>query len=231
MIKYVNNAFHALKICFANEIGSICKKMDIDSHKLMEVFCMDRKLNISPYYLKPGFAYGGSCLPKDLKALRMMAHDKYVDCPVIQSIEGSNELQKRTVLEKIVAFEKKKVSFFGLSFKAGTDDLRNSPIVDVIEQLIGKGVDVRIYDKNVYWSKLIGGNKEYIQQKIPLISEFLSDDLGKVLDHGEVLVIVNAYDDLAEKLEKLSEDKVIFDLVNISPNWLKSRTNYMGVAW
>jgi GDP-mannose 6-dehydrogenase len=231
LIKYVNNAFHALKICFANEVGNICKKMDIDSHKLMEIFCRDSKLNISPYYLKPGFAYGGSCLPKDLKALRMMAHDAYVGCPVIESIEGSNELQKKMVLEKILGFEKKKVVFLGLSFKAGTDDLRNSPIVDVIETLLGKGLDIKIYDKNVYWSKLVGGNREYIQKKIPLISEFLTDELDKVLEHGEVVVIVNKFDGLCEQLIKISEDKIILDLVNISADTKKMRATYIGVAW
>jgi GDP-mannose 6-dehydrogenase len=231
MIKYVNNAFHALKICFANEVGNICKRLNMDSHKLMDIFCLDHKLNISPYYLKPGFAYGGSCLPKDLKALTTIAHDQYVNCPVIQSIGVSNELQKKMVIERILGFGKRKVGFVGLSFKAGTDDLRNSPIVDVIELLLGKGFDVRVYDKNVYLSRLIGGNKEYIEQKIPLISEFLSEDLDEVLNHAEVVVIVNNYDGLAERLDSLSESKIVFDLVNISAKSLKTRANYIGIAW
>ena len=140
LIKYVSNAFYAIKIIFANEIGNICKKIGVDSHKLMEIFCMDTKLNISPYYLKPGFAYGGSCLPKDLRALKTIAHDHYIECPVLETIERSNEYQKKVVLEQIIQFGKEKIGFLGLSFKDGTDDLRNSPILDVIEILLGKGL-------------------------------------------------------------------------------------------
>ena len=167
LIKYVNNAFHALKIIFANEIGNICRKQGINSHELMDIFCMDKKLNISSYYLKPGFSYGGSCLPKDLKALRTIAHDFYLESPVLENIEKSNELQKNIVYDQILNFSKEKVSFLGLSFKAGTDDLRNSPIIDIIERLLGKGFDVKIFDKNVHLSRLTGANKEYILKKIP----------------------------------------------------------------
>ena len=149
MMKYVNNTFHALKIVFGNEVGNICKSLDIDSHKVMEIFCKDKQLNISPYYFKPGFAYGGSCLPKDSKALRTLAHDLYVDVPVMNAIDPSNEIQKKIAIDIIESKGRKKVGILGLSFKAGTDDLRNSPIVDVAEALHGKGYEIHIYDKNV----------------------------------------------------------------------------------
>ena len=174
IIKYINNAFHALKITFGNEVGNICKKLGIDSHKLMEIFCMDTKLNLSPYYLKPGFAYGGSCLPKDLKALKTLAHDYYLECPVLENISRSNEQQIKNVSDQILKFNKEKIGFLGLSFKPGTDDLRSSPIIDIIEQLLGKGFDILIYDKHVHISKLTGANKQYILERIPFISKFIS---------------------------------------------------------
>jgi len=231
MIKYVNNTFHALKITFSNEIGNICKKLNIDSHKLMEVFCMDKKLNLSPYYLKPGFAYGGSCLPKDLKALKTIARDLYIDCPVIENIERSNDLQKSVVLEQILAFDKREIGFLGLSFKAGTDDLRNSPIVDIIEQLIGKGFKVRIFDRNVHLSQLIGANKEYILRKIPYISQFITEDPDEVIEKSEVLVVVNKENEFKEILEKVNSKKQIYDLVNLNFKDGKKEESYFGIAW
>jgi GDP-mannose 6-dehydrogenase len=231
MIKYVNNAFHALKITFANEIGNICKKLNIDSHKLMEVFCMDSKLNLSPYYLRPGFAYGGSCLPKDLKALKTIARDKYVDCPVIENIERSNDLQKQIVLEQILAFDKKEIGFLGLSFKAGTDDLRNSPIVDIIEQLIGKGFNVRIYDRNVHLSQLIGANKEYILRKIPYISQFITDSPQEIIEKSEVLVVVNKENDFKELINNAPDKKHIYDLVNLNYDKGRKKQRYIGISW
>lgn len=230
-IKYVNNAFHALKITFANEIGNICKRMGIDSHKLMEIFCIDNKLNLSPYYLKPGFAYGGSCLPKDLKGLMTMAHDAYLDCPVIRAIEGSNESQKKLVLDKIISFGKRKIGFLGLSFKAETDDLRNSPIVDVIEHLIGKGFEVSIYDQNVHLSRLIGANKQFILEKIPLISQFVTEDSEKMVDNSEVIVVVNKEPEFAEILGRVPPEKFIYDLVNIDFEGKANFNNYEGISW
>lgn len=165
MMKYVNNTYHALKIVFGNEVGNICKGLGIDSHKVMEIFCKDKQLNISPYYFKPGFAYGGSCLPKDMKALKTLARDLYVDVPVIESIYQSNENQKKNAVETIISKGKRKVGILGLSFKAGTDDLRCSPIVDVVEQLLGKGFEIRIYDKNVRLSELTGTNKDLSWQR------------------------------------------------------------------
>jgi GDP-mannose 6-dehydrogenase len=231
MIKYVSNSFHALKVSFANEIGNICKKLDVNSHDLMEVFCLDRKLNLGPYYLKPGFAFGGSCLPKDLKGLNMIARDLYVDCPVLESIERSNDLQKNLVLRKIQSFEKKNIGFVGLSFKAGTDDLRNSPIIDIIEQLIGKGYRIRVYDRNVHLSKLIGGNRQFIFERLPMIADLVTENLQDVIDHSEVVVVVNREPALQAALEDSGKTGgIVFDLVNLgladaNEDW------YCGIAW
>jgi GDP-mannose 6-dehydrogenase len=231
LIKYVNNAFHAVKISFANEIGNICKKLGVDSHKLMEIFCLDKKLNLSPYYLKPGFAYGGSCLPKDLKALRTIAHDLYAECPVLESIERSNDLQKDILLNNVLSAGKQRIGFLGLSFKAGTDDLRNSPIVDVIEQLLGKGFDVRIFDRNVCLGQLVGTNREYILEKIPLISRFITDDVTELIERSEIIVVVNNEEEFKNILEKTAKDTIIYDLVNINFKNRDSLGTYNGIAW
>jgi len=231
MIKYVNNAFHALKVTFANEIGNVCKAMQIDSHELMEIFCMDKKLNLSPSYLKPGFSYGGSCLPKDLRAFRTIAHDNYISSPLLETIERSNEYQKELVLRQIMGFEKQNIGFLGLSFKAGTDDLRESPVVDVIERLLGKGYSVAIYDKNVSFSKLIGKNRDYIVSKIPFISKFIVDDPEEIIKASEVIVVVNEEPEFPKILEKLCDDKIIYDLVNIRFASREERKNYRGIAW
>lgn len=231
LIKYVNNAFHAQKIIFANEIGNICKKIGVNSHELMRIFCMDTKLNISPYYLKPGFAYGGSCLPKDLKALNTIAHDNYLECPLLETIERSNEIQKKMVLDQIMHFKKDKIGILGLSFKGGTDDLRNSPIIDVIEILLGKGFDIRIYDNNVSLSKLMGANKEYILKKIPYVSKFIVNNLSVILNHSEVIVVVNNEKEFKDVLNKISNDKIIYDLVNIDFESKNKLSQYCGIAW
>jgi GDP-mannose 6-dehydrogenase len=215
LMKYVCNSFHALKIVFANEVGNICQRLEIDAQQLMEIFCQDTKLNISKAYLTPGFAYGGSCLPKDLKALQTIAHDHYLSCPVLESIERSNERQKELALEEIQRFGRRKLGFLGLSFKAGTDDLRESPIVDVIERLLGKGYDLQIYDRHVHLSRLVGANREYILQKIPFISRFISDDLETVLAHADVIIVVNKEPGLKERLLALPANKPIYDLANL----------------
>jgi GDP-mannose 6-dehydrogenase len=231
LIKYVNNSFHATKIVFANEVGNICKKVGIDSHKLMEIFCLDTKLNISPYYFKPGFAYGGSCLPKDLKALNTIAHDNYVETPLLNSIITSNENQKKIVYDQIIHMKKNKIGFFGLSFKAGTDDLRNSPILDIIERLLGKGYDIRIYDKNVHFSQLMGANKEYILQKIPFISRFVTDNPYQVIAHSEIIVIVYRSSEFEKLFDKVPTDKIIFDLANLNISNKNRFQKYIGIAW
>lgn len=227
LIKYVNNSFHALKVVFANEIGNICKSIGIDSHEVMRIFCMDTQLNISPYYLKPGFAYGGSCLPKDLKALKTVAHDLYIETPVINSIDNSNELQKKRAFELIVKTGKRKIGILGLSFKAGTDDLRNSPIVEVIEKLSGKGYEIRIYDKNVSVAQLIGKNKSYIEKRLPHIKLLLWDNLNDIVNWAELFVIANN-DEKFSKIEITNKQHII-DLVRIDS--LKIHPEYNGLCW
>jgi GDP-mannose 6-dehydrogenase len=229
MMKYVCNSFHALKITFANEVGNICKKLAIDSHQVMEIFCRDTKLNISKAYLKPGFAYGGSCLPKDLKALRTIAHDYYLQSPVLEAIERSNELQKDLVFKHIVEIGKQNVGFIGLAFKEGTDDLRDSPIVDVIERLLGKGFNVRIYDPHVHVAQLTGANREYILQKIPFIGRFITDDLTSTIADAELLIIVNKGSEIEQALPSLA-GKRVYDLAGLRKA-ADSGALYAGIAW
>lgn len=229
MMKYINNTYHALKIVFGNEVGNICKALDVDSHKVMEIFCKDKQLNISPYYFKPGFAYGGSCLPKDSKALRTLARDYYVDVPVINAIEESNEIQKRNAVNLIMEKGKRKVGILGLSFKAGTDDLRCSPIVDVVESLLGKGFELRIYDKNVKLSEITGTNKDFIMAKIPHLRHFVYDDLDKVATESDVLVVTNKEPEFEDLLQKYP-GKIIVDLVRAWKE-VDYDGNYEGISW
>lgn len=227
MIKYVNNSFHALKVVFANEVGQICKKLGIDSHEVMRIFCMDKQLNISPYYFKPGFAYGGSCLPKDLKGLKTLAHDLYLDTPVLASIDESNQNHIRFAIKQIENSGKRKIGILGLSFKAGTDDMRNSPIVNIIEHLHGKGYEIKIYDKNVSISRLIGKNKSVIMEKLPHLNSLLCDNLDEVTDWAEMLVISTKED--AFKQLKPKAGQPVFDLVRIKE--LENMDGYDGVCW
>ncbi len=229
MMKYVNNTFHALKIVFGNEVGNICKALDIDSHKVMEIFCKDMQLNISPYYFKPGFAYGGSCLPKDSKALRTLAHDLYVDVPVMNAIDPSNEIQKKVAVDIIESKGRKKVGILGLSFKAGTDDLRNSPIVDVAEVLYGKGYEIHIYDRNVKVSQLTGTNADFIAAKLPHLHQIITDDLNAVCQECDVLVITNKEKEFVEVPAKYPH-KCIVDLVRQFSE-LDYDGNYEGISW
>ena len=227
IIKYVNNSYHALKISFANEVGNICKKLEIDSHEVMRIFGMDNQLNISTYYFKPGFAYGGSCLPKDLGALRTLAHDFYLDSPVLNSIDKSNENQKQIALRLIEKTKKRKIGILGLSFKSGTDDLRYSPIVDVIEHFYGKGYEIKIYDKNVVLSRLVGKNKSFINEKLPHINNMLSDNLEDVINYAEVLIITNKENEF--KNLQIQESVEIIDLVRM--NEYENFENYNGICW
>jgi GDP-mannose 6-dehydrogenase len=230
IMKYVNNTFHALKISFGNEVGNICAEMGIDSHKVMEIFCKDKQLNISPYYFKPGFAFGGSCLPKDLKGLQTLAHDLYVNVPVIDSINKSNERQIHRAVELIQQTGKKKIGFLGLSFKAGTDDLRNSPGVTVVETLLGKGYEVKIYDKNIYLSNLTGTNKAYIDQHIPHLSKLMVNDINKLTEDVDVIVINNKEEEYLQVLEKTDDATLIVDMVRL-PEAMRNKKNYLGINW
>ncbi|MGM9604323.1 MAG: nucleotide sugar dehydrogenase [Faecousia sp.] len=229
IMKYVNNTYHGLKIVFANEVGNICKALGIDSHKVMEVFCKDTQLNISPYYFKPGFAYGGSCLSKDSKALCALAHDLYVDVPVINAISRSNEQQKQNAIDIIESKGKRKVGILGLSFKSGTDDLRCSPIVEVAQALLGKGYEIHIYDRNVRISQLTGTNADFIAAKLPHLHETITDDLDAVCAQCDVLVVTNKEAEFSD-IPARYPHKVIVDLVRQFKE-LDYDGNYEGISW
>lgn len=231
MIKYVSNTFHALKITFANEIGNFCKKVGIDSHEVMRIFSMDTKLNISPAYLKPGYAFGGSCLPKDLRALLHRARQEDLELPVLQAIPRSNELQARLGVEAVLRTGKKRVGILGLSFKAGTDDLRESPLVYLAETLLGKGYDLRIYDENVSMARLTGANKQYIEKVIPHISSLLCSSLDEILDMSDILVIGNRLPVTANLLNGSNGHHIIIDLVRIHETLNGLDENYQGICW
>jgi GDP-mannose 6-dehydrogenase len=229
IMKYVNNTYHALKISFGNEIGNICSELGIDSHKVMEIFCKDKQLNISPYYFKPGFAYGGSCLPKDLKGLQTLAHDLYLTVPIIDGINRTNEIQIERAVKMIYKYWNKKLGFLGLSFKAGTDDLRNSPAVTVIEALLGKGCDITIYDKNINVSLLTGTNKEYINTKIPHLASLLTNDPESLIENSDVIIVNTKEPEFVSLIEKV-DNKVVIDFVRLDECML-SNSNYQGINW
>ncbi len=230
MVKYADNNFHAVKVTFANEIGQVCKQIGIDSHKVMEIFCKDTKLNLSAYYLKPGFAFGGSCLPKDIRALTYKAKMTDVEVPLLNSLLHSNQKQVQSVIKTLIGLGKKKVGVLGFSFKAGTDDLRESPLVEVIEALLGKGFKIKLYDRNVNVAKLVGANKAYIEQHIPHIAELMCDSMDEVIAHSDMVVIGNKADEFKSALDKIVPDKLIFDLVRIDAA-RKTGGNYIGLAW
>ena len=230
MVKYACNCFHGLKVSFANEIGNICKQLEIDSHEVMDVFSKDTKLNLSPYYLRPGFAFGGSCLPKDLRALQYKAKELDVKVPVLDAALESNLLQIERAVQMIVATGKKKIGVLGFAFKAGTDDLRESPVVSVIERLIGKGYNVKLYDKEVSVARLVGANKEYIESEIPHISNLMADTVEEVLEHSDVVLIGNPANEFKAIESLLTKDQLVVDLVRV----FGSRTsdeNYQGICW
>ena len=232
MTKYVDNSFHALKVGFANEIGAICSVLGIDSHEVMDIFVSDTKLNISPAYLRPGFAFGGSCLPKDVRAITHTARRHDIDVPLLSNVLGSNETHLRRAIDMVIADGRRKVGIFGLSFKSGTDDLRESPMVELAERLIGKGFDVKIHDSTVVLSRLIGANRTFISQQLPHIGEVLTADADEVLDHGEVLIVGSRSDDVVNALKRLDGSKRVIDLVRLpNANELRSQHNYQGMGW
>jgi GDP-mannose 6-dehydrogenase len=230
MVKYVDNSWHALKIGFANEIGNLCKSFSIDAHQVMKIFCQDKKLNISPAYLTPGFAFGGSCLPKDLRALAYKAKMHDLDLPIMTSILPSNELQVAKGLQLITEKGHRKIGVLGFSFKAGTDDLRESPMIEVIERLIGKGYDLRIFDKNVNLAKLVGANRDYILNRIPHISRLMVNGIDPVLDHAETVVIGNKDPDFQSVPERLHNGQRLVDFVRIR-NSRSENGKYDGICW
>ncbi len=231
LLKYACNSFHALKVAFANEIGAISKQLGVDSHEVMKVFAQDTKLNISPYYLMPGFAFGGSCLPKDVRALSYQAKLLDVSVPVVSALMESNERHVQRVIDWVLDHGKKRIGVLGLSFKSDTDDMRESPVVRVIETLLGKGYDVAIYDSSVNLSRLIGANKRYIEQEIPHISSHLKNSIDEVLDCSDILLIANKSAEFKKALESARRDQVVFDLVRLVPERSNEEKGYEGLCW
>ena len=230
MIKYANNNFHALKITFANEIGNVCKELGVDGHKVMEVVASDHKLNLSSYYLKPGFAFGGSCLPKDVRGLNYRAKMLDVKVPLLSSLLPSNEYQVQRGLQLIYKTGKQKIGFLGFAFKAGTDDLRESPVVELIETLMGKGYDLALYDSNILLSQLMGKNKDYLTGRIPHIARLLKKEVQQVMDHADVIVIGNKAPEFREAVAQARPDQMIIDLVRIDKEKV-TQDNYVGICW
>ena len=230
MVKYVDNSWHALKIGFANEVGNLCKSLDIDAHAVMSIFCQDRKLNISPAYLLPGFAFGGSCLPKDLRALAYKAKMHDLQLPILTSILPSNDIQVGRGLQLVQEKGHKRVGVLGFSFKAGTDDLRESPMVEVIERLLGKGYDLRVYDRNVKIASLVGANRDFILNRIPHISRLMVDSIDQILEHAETVVIGNRDPDFRSVPERMRANQVLVDFVRIDGR-RSNNGNYDGICW
>jgi len=229
MVKYVCNCFHALKVTFANEVGNICKALQIDSHEVMQVFCQDTKLNLSPYYLKPGFAFGGSCLPKDLRAVSYKAKELDIEVPVLSAITATNKLQVEKALDMVLSTGNKQVGVLGFSFKAGTDDLRESPMVTLIETLLGKGLELVIYDRDVSLARLFGSNKAYIEEEIPHIAKLMRGSIDDVLNAANTIVIGNRSEEFRQIESRLRPDQTVIDLVRLLDR--TSGDGYQGICW
>ncbi|MDD2667233.1 nucleotide sugar dehydrogenase [Zoogloea sp.] len=231
MMKYCCNNFHALKITFANETARLCEALGVNPFEVMELLCQDKQLNISPAYLKPGFAFGGSCLPKDLRATTYLAKKYDVEIPMLAGIMQSNRSHVDLAVQKILETGKRKIGFIGLSFKTGTDDLRESPLVSLAEQLLGKGMQLSIYDPEVHLSRLLGANKSFIERHVPHIGELLKPEIEQVVAESEVLVIGLSGKEVAEALVGLvREDQKVLDLVSL-PASIKLKGDVEGLCW
>ncbi len=228
MVKYICNCFHGLKVSFANEVGNVAKQLGVDSHQVMDIFCQDTKLNLSPYYLTPGFAFGGSCLPKDIRGAQYLARDLDVTTPVLDSILPSNDRQVRLAAEMVLEKGNRKIGVLGMSFKAGTDDLRESPMVALIEFLIGRGMELAIYDRNVSQAQVMGANREYIEGEIPHIWSLVRDSVDEVIAHAETIVVAHRNPEFEEALSRTRPDQVVVDLVRVP---FDGPADYDGICW
>lgn len=231
MVKYADNSWHATKVAFANEIGNIAQAVGVDSWEVMDIFCQDTKLNISPYYMKPGFAFGGSCLPKDVRALTFKGRDLDLDLPLLNALMPTNEAQVARAVEKVAEFGLRNIAFLGISFKSGTDDLRESPQVTLVERLIGKGYNLRVYDKNVHLARLLGANRAYIEGAIPHIGDILSDDMDAVLAHGDLVIVGNPAPEFRLLADRLGPQHRVLDLARIPGLSAKIGERYRGINW
>ncbi|MHC4958245.1 MAG: nucleotide sugar dehydrogenase [Planctomycetota bacterium] len=231
MLKYFCNIFHALKITFANEVGRVCQAMDVDSHEVMDLVCRDKNLNISTAYMKPGFAFGGSCLPKDTKALTYQAKRMDVNIPMLGALMASNRVHIDHAIDRVLESGERQVGMIGLSFKSGTDDLRESPLVTMAERFIGKGLDLKIHDPEVQLSRLIGANRRYIEEAIPHIGNLMVDSCDDLISHAKVLIVGLGDKDLLQKVrEQARDDQIVLDLVNI-PDRENLKGKYLGACW
>ncbi len=231
MVKYVDNAFHALKVGFANEIGLACREFGLDSHEVMRIFCADRKLNISPAYLTPGFAFGGSCLPKDLRALLHATRRADLTLPILEAVLPSNDRHLQAIVDAVVHVGRRRVGIFGLAFKPLTDDLRESPLVELSERLLGKGFDLRIYDPEVSLSRLVGANREYVENRLPHLSALLVPDAASLVEHAEVCIVGARTAESVDAL-KHADGRHVIDLVRLpDASERRGREEYTGVAW
>ena len=229
MVKYADNAWHAVKVSFANEVGTIAKAHGVDGGKVMDIFCQDRKLNLSEKYLRPGFAFGGSCLPKDVRALTYRARTKDLNLPLLNSIMPSNQSHVERALNMIMEQDTRRVGVLGISFKAGTDDLRESPVVELVERLLGKGYDIRVFDRNVNLSRLVGANKAQIMQRLPHVANLMAESLWDVVDFSDTLVVGNNDESLSEAIGSMNSAKTVIDLVRLPGLDLGAR--YHGICW
>jgi GDP-mannose 6-dehydrogenase len=231
MLKYACNSFHAVKVAFANEIGSLCKGLGIDSHTVMNLFARDKKLNLSKAYLKPGFAFGGSCLPKDLRALLYKSKEMDLSSPLLASILESNQLHIQSLIDRILNTKRKKIGILGLSFKPGTDDLRDSPTVTLVESLLGKGCHIKIFDSEVSLAKIFGANKAYIEHEISHISTLVCPTIDEVLQESDVIVVCKYQEEFKTALQPYFGKKKIFDLVRVIADSSEAPEHYDGICW
>lgn len=232
MTKYVDNTFHALKVAFANEIGALCRPLGLDSHAVMDVFLSDTKLNISPAYLRPGFAFGGSCLPKDVRALNHTASNHGVDLPLLSNLLTANETHLRRAVDLVISSGRRRVGLLGLAFKPGTDDLRESPLLALAERLLNKGFDLKIYDPNVALSWLMGANRAYLAENLPHIDQLLVDNVQEVVMHAEVCIVGTRSPEVAAAVADLQPHQFVVDLVRLpDATTRRGDSRYLGIAW